>query len=123
MQRSAIARLQIKNLVTLISDSLKTTTSITDRLPTNASTITHQTDILNQDAPMISSQGFKAFGSGWHSTSGALKEIHYKSPKSRLVFTYLKINFPHWKSTWLSTLVAVWKTPMSSPESSMSLPS
>lgn len=76
IQKSAIARLHIKNLDTVISDSLKTTTNITAKLPTKANSTTHQTDILSQDAPMISSQGFKAFGSGWHSTSGALKNIN-----------------------------------------------
>lgn len=69
MHKSAIAKLQIRNLDTVISESLNTTTNNTAKLPNSASFTTHQTDILSQDIPIISSQGLSAFGSGWHSTT------------------------------------------------------
>lgn len=64
MQRSAKAKLQIRNLGTVSSDKNDKRTSKTAKLPKTAIQTTSQTLRRNQVEPITSSQGFKASGSG-----------------------------------------------------------
>nr|CAD7590021.1 unnamed protein product [Timema genevievae] len=71
MQRSARARLHMRNLGTVILNLDDRSTSSTARLPTSAATATTHTAARSPQLPMRSSQGLKASGSGAQTTSRA----------------------------------------------------
>lgn len=69
MQKSANAKLHIKNFVTVILNLDDIRTTMTDKLPRTAKTTTIHTQIRSMTFPITSSQGLNSSGSGEQTTS------------------------------------------------------
>ena len=64
MQKSANAKLHIKNFVTVILNLDDMRTTMTDKLPTTANTTTIHTQTRRMTFPITSSHGLNSSGSG-----------------------------------------------------------
>lgn len=101
---------------------------ITAEFPTTAKMTTNHTELLNRVKPIMSSQGFKSFGSGVHCTCCNLnydfkliwQHCLYCSLLASLWCTYLKLVFPQINLIWwrLISVGTEWNVPMSSSVSS-----
>lgn len=75
MQKSASARLHMRNLGTVSSERLEKSTTSTHKLPLTVRVTTIQTEPRSQSLPITSSQGFSSSGAGKHFTSLVLIKL------------------------------------------------
>lgn len=89
MQRSAKARWHMRNRGTEVSERAAISTTSTAVLPRKAVPMTSHTEVRSHSEPMMSSQGFRASGSGQHCTAGLLQHnTIYEDPPTHVVRKY-----------------------------------
>lgn len=115
----------VGHLTSVLLNQITTTTAT---LPTTAKITTNHTEFLSQINPIMSSHGFRAFGSGVHWTLCNLMTTRWSISYYIVIWTneritHLKLIFPQNTSIDVSliNMGLEWNVPMSSYSSSGSL--